>query len=56
MAQFKLKEQLPLATQKELERVLAKDSGLRDTVEAAFIAKLDSGYVYNQVLMRNAAE
>ncbi len=53
MSTFKLKSDLPLDTQKELERVLAIDSGLRNSVEAAFLAQLDSGYVYNKVILRS---
>lgn len=52
---FKLKSQLPLATQKELERVLAIASGLRNSVEAAFLASIDNDYIYNEVIKRNAA-
>ena len=55
MAQFKLKSQLPLHTQKELDRVVAISSGLRNSVETAFLAQLNSDYIYNEVLLRNAA-
>lgn len=55
MAQFKLKEQLPIETRQELDRVLAIPSGQRNSVEAEFLAKLDNDYLYNEVITRNEA-
>lgn len=53
---MKLKEQLPIETRQELDRVLAIPSGQRNSVEAAFLAQLDSDYQYNEVLLKNEAE
>ncbi len=55
MATFKLKADLPTSTRNEITRVLAIASGLRTTEEAAFIAQIDQDYLYNEVLLRNAA-
>jgi len=53
---MKLKEQLPIETRQELDRVLAIPSGQRNSVEAEFLAQLDSDYQYNEVLLKNEAE
>lgn len=55
MSAFKLKSQLPLDTQKEIDRVQAKASGLRNAEEAAFLVSIDNDYFYNEVVLRNAA-
>jgi len=49
MAVFELKENLPLSTRIEIDRIMAIDSGLRMTTESAFLTALDP-YLYNRVL------
>ncbi len=53
MAIFKLKSELPQATQTELERVLAIPSAQRNSVEASFLVSL-APYIYNAVDGRDA--
>jgi len=54
MGIFKLKSQLPQATQNEIDRVLAIASAQRTTVEANFLTSL-TPYLYNEVILANAS-
>lgn len=50
MAAFKLKSQLPIATQDEMNRILAIPSAQRTATEAAFLTAIGDDYIYNAVI------
>lgn len=55
MATFQVKSDLPIATQKEIDRISAIASGQRTSVEANFLVSL-SDYLYNGVDLRDEDE
>lgn len=55
MGIFKLKADLPQATQAEIDRIQAISSAQRTTPEANFLTNL-TPYLYNEVILRNDAD
>jgi len=49
--EFKLKEQLPMGTQREIKRIEGVEEGLRTSREVAFLKALEP-YVKNKVLKK----
>lgn len=55
MSAFKLKSQLPIATQDKMDAIIAIPSGQRTATEAAFLTAIGDDYIYNAVISYDAS-